>query len=151
MKNYVFVLLSIGLIVISCKKSSDSPSKTQLLTSATWKYDTVALDLDKDGKPDTPVPPGYIASCSLDNTITFKTDSTGTLDEGATKCNSTDPQSTTFHWYFKNDNTLYSPDPIFGGLSGDVTVSVLTSTRLEVIKLYSVSGTSVNVILDMKH
>jgi hypothetical protein len=47
---------------------------------------------------------------------------------------------------------LYSPDPIFGGLSGDVKIAVLNSSKLEVIKEYPVSGTtSVNIILDLKH
>ena len=155
MKKFVFVLLSIGLIIYSCKKSSDnSPSKTEIITSATWKYDTAAIDFNKDGKPETQIPPGTIATCKLDNIITFKKDSTGILDEGATKCTSTDPQTTAFTWYFKNNNdSLYSPNPIFGGLSGSAKVSVLTSTKLEVIKEVTITGYpgTVNVVLDLKH
>jgi hypothetical protein len=155
MIKYALSFLLIGFVVFSCKKSSNggsSNNNTQLLASATWKYDTATLDLNKDGKPDLPIPPGQISPCVLDNTITFRTDSTGTLDEGATRCNSSDPQTTAFKWYFKNNgDSLYSPSPIFGGLSGAVKVSTLTSTKLEVIKEYSSSGTSVNIILDMKH
>ena len=154
MIKYALALLLIGSVVFSCKKSSSgsSNSNTQLITSATWKYDTATLDINKDGKPDSPLPPGAILSCEQDNTITFRADSTGTLDEGATKCNAGDPQSTLFKWYFKNNgDSLYSPNPIFGGLSGAVKVSTLTSTKLEVIKEYNYSGTSMNIILDMKH
>jgi hypothetical protein len=153
MIKYALAFLSIGFVVFSCKKSSSGgSSNTQLITSATWKYDTAALDLNKDGKPDFPIPPGQIPSCVQDNTITFRADSTGTLDEGATKCNASDPQSTPFTWYFKNNgDSLYSPNPIFGGLSGSVKVSTLTSTKLEVIKEYNSSGNSVNIILDLKH
>ena len=155
MIKYAIAFLLIGFVVFSCKKSSSggsSNSNTQLITSATWKYDTATLDVNKDGKPDLPVPPGTILSCQQDNTITFKADSTGILDEGATKCNAGDPQSTPFKWYFKNNgDSLYSPNPIFGGLSGSVKVSTLTSTKLEVIKEYTSSGTSVNIILDLKH
>jgi hypothetical protein len=155
MIKYVLLFLLVGFVVFSCKKSSSggsSNNNVQLVTSATWKYDTATLDYNKDGKPDLPIPPGQISPCVLDNTITFRADSTGTLDEGATKCNSGDPQTTPFKWYFKNNgDSLYSPNPIFGGLSGAVKVSILTSTKLEVIKEYSASGASVNIILDMKH
>ena len=156
MIKYALAVLLIGLVVFSCKKSSSggsSNNNTQLLVSAAWKFDTATIDADKNGTPDTQVPPGYILPCYRDNTITFKADSTGTLDEGATKCNAGDPQTSSFKWYFKNNgDSLYSPNPIFGGLSGAVKVSVLTATKLEVIKDYPVApGYSVNLIVDMKH
>ena len=153
MIKYAFVVLSIGFVVFSCQKDKDKgQSKTELLTSATWKYDTVAIDYDKDGKPDMKVPPDAIDACNFDNTITFKTDSTGILDEGSNKC-SGNAQTTTFKWWFKeNETVLYSPDPIFGGLSGDAKISILTSSKLEVIKEMTVPVLgSVNVVLDMKH
>jgi hypothetical protein len=158
MKKYAFVLFSIGIVVFSCQKDKDNnqqpSSKVQLLTSAAWKYDTVAVDYNKDGTPETAVPSGYLVSCDLDNNITFKTDSTGILDEGATKCSSTDLQTTPFKWWFKeNETVLYSPDPIFGGLSGDVKVKVLTSSKMQVIKEVTLPGlpTTVNIVLDLKH
>lgn len=157
MKKYVFALLSIGLIIFSCNKDDDDDddqSKMKLITSATWKYDTAAIDYDKDGKAETKIPAGTISTCDLDNTITFKTDSTGTLDEGATRCSTSDPQSTTIKWWFKdNESVLYSPDPIFGGLSGDAKILVLTSTKLQVIKEISITGlsTTVNIVIDLKH
>lgn len=154
MKKYVFVMLVAGGSLLGCKKNKDNnTSNTSLLTNAVWKYDTAMIDYDKNGTPDFPIPPGTIAACSLDNTVTFKSDSTGIMDEGPTKCSLTNPQSTSFTWYFKeNETVLYSPDPIFGGLSGDVKIAVLNSSKLEVIKEYPVSGTtSVNIILDLKH
>jgi hypothetical protein len=153
MIKYAFVMLSIGFVVFSCKKDDDKgPSKTELLTSATWKYDTVMIDANKDGKPDMAVPSGAINSCNFDNTITFNKDSTGILDEGANKCSGS-AQTTSFQWWFKeNETVLYSPNPIFGGYSGDAKVTVLTSTKLEVLKEITVPVLgSVNVVLDMKH
>jgi hypothetical protein len=155
MIKYALSLLLIGIVVFSCKKSSDKgPSKTELITSATWKYDTIAIDADKNGTPDTQVPPGYLEQCELDNTLTLKADSTGVLDEGPTKCSSTDPQTTPIHWSFKeNETVLSSPDPIFGGFSGDAKINTLTSTKLEVVKEVTITGfpISVNVVLDLKH
>lgn len=160
MKNYVFALLSIGFIILSCNKDDDDDNtnndvkaKVQLITSATWKYDTAAIDVDKNGTPDQVLPPGAIASCEKDNTITFKSDSTGTLNEGATKCDPSDPQTTSFKWWFKdNGAVLYSPDPIFGGLSGDAKVIELTGTKMRVTKeiTFAPYGTF-NIVLDMKH
>src|SRR4051812_45926755 len=121
MKKYVFALLSIGFIFYACKKdddkkSDDANANVQLITSSTWKYDTVGVDTDKDGKADTPIP-GFINAvqpCDRDNTVTFKSDSTGVLNAGASKCNTGDPQTTSFKWWFKNNGTtLYSPNSLF--------------------------------------
>jgi len=160
MKNYVFALLSIGFIIYGCNKDNDDDNKNddlkakvQLVTSSTWKYDTAAI-ADKDGKPSQPLPPGTIDLCDKDNTITFKSDSTGILNEGTVKCNAGDPQTTSFKWWFKdNGATLYSPDPIFGStFSGDFKVGELTSTRLRVLKEVTIPPyPTVTIVLDLKH
>ena len=157
MKYYVLALVSIGSIILSCNKDDDDKkddlsTKIQLMTTATWKYDTAAIG-DNNGKPVSPLPAGAIDACEKDNIITFKSDSTGTLNEGASKCNSTDPQTTTFKWWFKdNGAVLYSPDPIFGGLSGDVKVIELTATKLRVTKEVTIAPyPAVNIVLDLKH
>jgi len=154
MPKQIFNLLMICALLFSdCKKSSSGQSATQLLTSAAWKYDTGGLDIDKNGSVDTPFPPGFIKSCETDNTLTFKSDGTGTVDEGATKCNSTDPQTSPFTWSFKNNNTIINfPDTLFGTLGGDVKVNSLTSSKLELQKEVNItSTTTANVILDLKH
>src|SRR5689334_16057674 len=114
MKKYLFALLSIGSILYACKKDDDKKTdtppneKVTLITSATWKYDTVGLDTNNDGKLDAPLP--AIASqavlpCDKDNTITFKSDSTGVLNAGTLKCNQTDRQTTNFRWWFQDNAT----------------------------------------------
>ncbi len=157
MKYYVLALVSIGFIIFSCNKDDDKKddlsTKIQLMTSATWKYDTAAIDIDKNGTPDQALPAGTIETCEKDNVITFKSDSTGTLNEGSTKCDPGDPQTTSFKWWFKdNGAVLYSPDPIFGGLSGDVKVIDLTAAKLRVTKEVTVAPAyTVNIVLDLKH
>lgn len=153
---YVFVVLLIGFVVFSCQKDDDNDDNNQnnniqLLTSAVWKYDTVTIDYDKDGKPDASGT-SFIEECDRDNLITFKSDSTGTVDEGPSKCLSTDPQTTSFKWWFKNSTTLTTPDPIFAGESGDAKVTVLTSTKLQLQKEVATPlGGTVNIIADLKH
>ncbi|MBO9199123.1 MULTISPECIES: hypothetical protein [Niastella] len=161
MKNYVFALLSIGIILYACnkdddKKSDDTNAKMQLITTATWKYDTVGLDTDKDGKIDQPIPAivGGVQACDKDNTITFKSDSTGVLSNGTIKCNSTDPATVAFRWWFKdNGATLYSPDPLFGSsFSGNFKVGELSNTRLRILKDTSFAPYgNFTLVLDLKH
>lgn len=158
MKKYALTALAIGFIIYGCKKDDDDKDVTkervQFITSATWKYDTVGIDTNKDGKPDQPLTGVSLEKCDTDNTITFKSDSTGALNEGATKCNSGDPQSTPFTWYFKEKGTiLYTPDQIFGnGITGDFRVGEITTSRLRVIKdiTYPLLGTY-TIVLDLKH
>jgi lipocalin-like protein len=159
MKKYVLSALAIGFIIYGCKKDDDNKDVTkervQFITSATWKYDTVGIDSNKDGKPDQPLPSGFgLQSCDTDNTITFRSDSTGTLSEGATKCNSADPQNTPFTWYLKeNGSILYTPNQIFGNdISGDFKIGEVTTSRLRVIKdiTYPLFGTF-TIVLDLKH
>src|SRR5690242_8249344 len=84
----------------SCKKSSDSSSgksKTTLATQSSWKIQSLGMDLNKDGTVDLDAT-SQLPGCQLDNVYTLKSDGTGTADEGATKCNSTDPQSSAISW-----------------------------------------------------
>ncbi len=159
MKKYVFALLSIGFVFYACskdddKKPDDNNAKMQLVTSATWKYDTVGIDTDKDGKADQALPQGYgVATCDKDNTISFKSDSTGVLNNGAVKCSVGDPATTNFKWWFKdNGATMYTPDNVFGtGVTGDFKVGELTATRLRLIKDYPSPIGTFTLVLDLKH
>ncbi|HEX6432120.1 MAG TPA: lipocalin family protein [Niastella sp.] len=160
MKKYVLALISISFIIYGCDKDDDDKGNSEkekiaLITSATWKYDTVGIDNNKDGKPDQALPPGFeIEKCETDNTITFKSDSTGVLNEGATKCDINDPQTTPFTWWLKeNGSVLYSPNPIFSSdLNGDFKLGEVTTSRLRVIKDVSFApfGTY-TIVLDLKH
>lgn len=159
MKKYVFALLSIGTILYACKKDDDKKpddanTKMTLVTSATWKYDTVGIDTNKDGVADSPLPAGYgVATCDKDNTVTFKSDSTGIINAGTVKCNSTDPQTSPFKWWFKdNGATIYTPDNVFSaGVTGDFKVGELTATRLRLIKDYPTPIGTYTLVLDLKH
>jgi hypothetical protein len=163
MKKYTILLLIVGFIIYGCHKDDDNNSNNnnqsnsvQLITSSTWKYDTIGLDTDGDGKPNSPLPPGYgIDDCDRDNTATFKSDSTGILNEGTVKCNAGDPQTTSFKWWFKGSksDTLYTPDAIFGStFSGDFKVGELSTTRLRVLKAITIPlAGNFTIVLDLKH
>jgi hypothetical protein len=137
MKPAVLQILTFSFLLIcaaSCRKSAvDAPalpkSKTVLLTQTSWKIQSVALDQNKDGISDGDAT-SYILPCKLDNTYTFKTDGTGTMDEAAAKCNETDPQTQPFTWVFKNTETILSGT--FSFTNGDATIVSMNDTNLVV-------------------
>jgi hypothetical protein len=153
MKQVIAAVMILTLVSVgACKKGGGSKSKTELLTQASWKYDNAALDLDRNGTPDSPIPPGYLEPCDTDNTLTFRNDGTGTADEGGSKCDPATPQSSPFTWTFKdNEQTISFGNVDFAGLNGDVKVVTLNDTKLELHKELSVGVTVVNVIVYMKH
>lgn len=154
MKNSFLVILVLGSICLTqCGKKDSGPSKTELITSASWKYDNSGLDINADGFIDTGLPPGYVNDCDKDNVITFKADGTGTLDEGATKCDPGNPQTSPFTWTFKNGETVLNfPTALVSGFDGDVKILKLTSTELDLAKNVNIGGAAtVDVIVEFKH
>ncbi|MEP7257706.1 MAG: hypothetical protein ABI687_04950 [Flavitalea sp.] len=156
MKYCLFLGLGFAIIVIaSCKKDSvKTPvTNTTLISSSTWKYDTAAIDANNDGTMDTAIPSGTIADCEKDNTATFVSGGTGVADEGALKCDDSDPQTTAFTWVFSSDEKMLTfTGPVFSVIDGDVKVLELTSTVLTISKLIEVfPGYSANVIVRLKH
>ena len=153
-KLSLFFLLGFAMVISNCKKSSSGNSNTALLTTSAWIYDTGGIDADNNGTIDSPFPAGFIQACEIDNLISFKTDGSGVIDEGATKCNAADPQDRSFAWSLKNNNTLNIPDSIYGVPGGDLKINTLTSTKLELEKQVQITTpitTTVYAIIDLKH
>ncbi len=108
MKTTTLVVLAAAMVAISsCKKDenntsnpSNNASKKELLTAKKWK----ATGLTLGGTDFWP----QIEDCDKDNINTFKTDGVYIEDEGATKCDPSDPQIiTTSTWVFiENDTKL---------------------------------------------
>jgi hypothetical protein len=145
------VLCVLVMLSLSCKKSSSSAaakSKTEYLSQGTWKILSVGVDLNKDGIVDADAT-GYVQSCHLDDTYAFRANGTGTIDEGATKCNASDPQSSDFTWVFKNNETILSGN--FGLVAGDATIITLNDTKLVLSFDYTYNGTSYRLIATLQH
>ncbi len=73
--KYVALTIMIGFCFLSCKKDSsenNGPTKTELLTSSAWKYESGGADVDKNGSIDLTLETiGTIPPCILDNSATF--------------------------------------------------------------------------------
>jgi hypothetical protein len=137
----ISVLLVATLFFSACKKSSSHPkTNTDFLTQASWKFDNA-----KAGGADVS---SSLQTCQKDNVLTFSTNGTGSLDEGATKCTSTDPQTNPFDWNFaSNETVLHVSTVLFAGGSSDFTIVTLNDTQLVLSQFIS----SVPVVVSFKH
>ena len=119
---------------ISCNKDKDdntntTKTKTELLTAAPWKrtalISTPAYDWNADGTFATDLLT-TMWSCEKDNLDIYKTNGIFETNEGATKCNPSDPQSWTVTWVFAANETKL----IFDG-TDEYTIVELTETTLK--------------------
>lgn len=145
---------SLGLLWISCGKDSDpkpAETKTDLITASAWTYQDIGADITGDGNIDVPLS-SSVPACVTDNALTFKSDGTATSDEGATKCNSSDPQTSTFNWSFASSETsLVVSNNSFSALNGTLKIKTLTATALTLAKDTAVGGLPATVIVNLKH
>jgi hypothetical protein len=137
MKKAILVAMGfVGLATVACKKDDNNKPVTSvdLITSTTWKIDTIGFDNDKNGEIDQAVATGF-KPCELDNTITFAKDSTGVFDEGALKCDPADAQTIPLTWQFKeNDKVINIQGDLPGEMKGDINILALTNTSFVLSK-----------------
>lgn len=158
MKALSFALIASVMVLSSCQKEgsagSNSPkTKTELITSAAWKYKEAKIDTNNDGIGDVAVPAGVIESCQTDNTITFSTGS-GTVNEGATKCDATDPQTIPFTWSFTNNETMINfSSAVLSGFGGDFKLVSLTETELIISQAVTIppSPIAITIVATFQH
>jgi hypothetical protein len=147
MKRLLWAII-IPIVVFTfaaCKKSHVTvKTNTELLTQSSWKFDNA-----KVGGTDVSA---FLQACQKDNILVFASNGNGTVDEGTTKCNSSDPQTTAFTWNFaSNETLLHVSTVLFTGGSSDFTVVSLNETQLVLSQNITVSGTTQNAVVTFKH
>lgn len=151
--KYTILLLGISLLAQSCKKSNTSPAdKTQQLTSADWKYNNGGI-ADAGGNIIVDFSTtGTIPACSLDNTIRFMANGSGTVSENTDVCPGA-PATSTFTWNFSSSQTVLNlSSGAVAGLGGTFRIKELSDTRLSLLKDTTVSGFgSVTAVVNLKH
>ena len=138
--------LLISLFFTACSKSDSNSSKTntELITQGSWKFSNAKVS-------GTDVS-AFLQTCQKDNILVFAAAGTGTLDEGATKCNSSDPQSNPFTWNFAtNETVLHVSTVLFTGGSSDFSIVSLTGAQLVLSQDITVSGTTQNAVVTFIH
>lgn len=150
------VMICITAALVSCDKNDDpapdpatDSAKTILLTKASWKIKASGIDLDKNGTIDGF--PLVVKACVLDNTYTFNKAGTGVVDEDATKCDPVDPQTSSFNWVFKSEESIINGDIKSIGWNGDATISVLNDTSLIFYKDTLTAFGSARAVVSLKH
>ena len=155
MRNKLLILSIIAVAFFSCKKDDSDPpattTKTTILAEQSWKFNNAGLDPNKDGTIDTDVS-GFVNACLKDNTVSFATNGSGTSDEGATKCNSADPQSIPFTWNFASNETLININGnAVAGKGGQYKIISLSNTAFSLSKDTLYQGISTTFIVNLKH
>ncbi|MFL5741721.1 MAG: hypothetical protein ACJ75B_15955 [Flavisolibacter sp.] len=153
-------LMAIALcLMISCKKSNNNePSKTDTISEKPWKFSSGGIDYNKDGTVDLNFSTlAIIPPCVLDNTASFKSDGTGIADEGATKCDPANPQTSSFTWKFtNNDQSIQIGGNGLLGTGGEFRILVLNSSTFSLskdttISLNGIPPSAVSIIVNLQH
>jgi len=115
-QSIALLLMITGITTtLSCKKKDENintaKTKTELLTTGTWKYIAAtinpAYDYYGDGTLSTNIF-DIMKACEKDDFETYKTNGTWEYNEGATKCDASYPQIFSLPWSFAvNETTLF--------------------------------------------
>lgn len=96
------MVAGVAVVMNGCKKddstSGGGGTKTEMLTG-TW----TATNLITDGYSTW----AFLEACSKDAVFTFWADGTAVFDEGATKCDPSDPQTEASTWKFIDSETKF--------------------------------------------
>lgn len=127
-----FLAMATMAFFSSCKKDKDDDNtgngKTDLITNGSWKISAVHEKLGEN--PWVDITAQEYEDCELDDRIQFSKPNIVTTDEGATKCDPSNPQTDTGTWKFVNGEQEIE-------LAGEeFHIDELTATSLKI----SVSG-----------
>lgn len=139
MNKPILFLLALALFAGSCNKDDNNGgSKTDNLTSGKWKLSTAKATFNVGGVNQTIDIITLLQPCELDNFFTFQSGGVITNDEGATKCNSGDPQTQTGTWSLTQNEThlvVATPDLTF-----DAEITDLSSSNLRIKYILDFNG-----------
>lgn len=140
MKKFTILVMALAFVAAigSCKKDENNTpmpgkTKTAILTSNVWKQTarTISPSIDVNG---TMVTDLYALDdeCDKDDLYKFKADKTFTQEEGATKCDPSDPQVyATGTWTFNADETqLILTYTGFGSSTSNILEVTETTAKL---------------------
>jgi len=137
----VILVITGATSILSCNKDDDNNSttktKTELLTSGTWKYTACivspAYDYYGDGVMATDLF-AILKPCEKDDFEVYKTDGTWEYNEGPTKCDPSYPQVFSEPWSFTSNETK-----VLVGTT-ECTLLELTATTLKLRYSFEDSG-----------
>jgi hypothetical protein len=104
-RTWFFLSILMITAFAGCKKDKDEASRMDMLTSGQWRITAITAT------PPIQTPIGMLSdlytlffeSCRKDNFYIFKKDGKAEINEGATKCAPSDPQTNTIDWSLSSD------------------------------------------------
>jgi len=152
--KYTLLIIGLCFSVLSCDKDSNPATvdKTQQITSADWKYDSGGIgDANGNILIDFSTT-GTIPACTIDNTIRFNSNGSGTISENANVCSNA-PATSAFTWSFSNNQTVLNVSAgAVAGIGGSFRIKELSDTKLSLLKDTTVTGFgAVTAVVNLKH
>ncbi|MDP4150395.1 MAG: lipocalin family protein [Bacteroidota bacterium] len=149
----LLISLVLSLAFVACSKSSSSTggntnADSVNISKAAWKLSTSGFNLS--GGATVTIVDTSVKPCQKDNTYSFNANGSGTMDEGATKCNVSDPQTQPFTWSFSaRDTVLHIHSNTI--LNGDLNIYTLSATSFVVFKDTSFLSQPIRYVVIMQH
>lgn len=159
MKNNLIPLaIFSSILFFSCKKkdsdsSGSGTNKISLLTQSSWQFNNAGIDADKNRTIEQDLS-SLINPCLKDNTVVFaySGSGSGTVNEGASKCDPNDPQTIAFTWIFTNNETAININGnAIAGKGGEYKIATLTDTQLSLWKDTAISGFQTTFLVNLKN
>jgi hypothetical protein len=137
------LLITALTTTLSCEKDKDEPAvktKTELLTTGTWKLTSYTSNPAYDWYGTGDYATDILAAlnpCEADGFDTYKTNGIVEINEGALKCNPSDPQTFSASWAFTdNENKI-----LYDGFD-EYELVELTATTMRLQSTFVENGVS---------
>lgn len=140
------LILTFFIIISSCSKDDDNQGATKAqLIARNWKQtDLLAAQA---GLPPVSIFDTFFEACNKDDIWQFKSDGTYTVVEGATKCNSADPETVTSGtWQLTDNDTKIIVDDA-SEPAQTLNIVELTNTSFKLSGTETISGTVVTATI----
>ena len=145
----VSLLLLLAAALGSCKKDNETTpataSKADMLAAKSWRISAQTSTYTINGTPIVTNEYSSMTACEKDNFLKFNANKTAVFDEGASKCDPSDPQTQNGTWELTaNDTKLNLLDPSQGSISIPFDVIALSATTLQLRSSYSYSANGIS-------
>ena len=139
-KTLAILAIAASIVTAACSKDdNNSPQNAEaILTTNRWQLTAATITIP--GSSLSVNVYDSVPACARDNFYSFAAGGTVTIDEGASKCDPSDAQTTTGNWQLLNSNTqIKTVDPLTGE-STTANIVTLSSSKLVLQDTATYSG-----------
>jgi len=138
------------IVVAACSKNDNSQQNAEaILTTNRWQLTAATVTIP--GSSLSVNVYDSLPTCVKDNFYVFAKGGTVTVDEGASKCDESDPQTYSGNWQLLNSNTpLKTIDPITGQ-STTAGIINISSSQIVLQDTANYSGYKVNATITLSN